>query len=365
MANLSDLVEPQTKEALEEDMITLAEAEGLPTTAWGSSSVVRVLFSVFATLLARAWYSIAQVANGLLLATSSGAWLTLLAKSAYQEDRLAAVFTVGTFQLTDAGGGPHVVAAGAVTVAVGDLQYTNTTGGTIPASGSLDLEFRATEAGADYNVPNDSTVTLVTSLPTVTATNPAVGSTGTWITTLGADVESDAALRTRCSAKWPTLATGSPPAAYLYWALSTTGVTRAKLDDGNPDGPGTTRVYIDSAAAVATLQATLDANVPTGSVSTAVAASTSAVTVAGVVTYDPTLATLAEVQAEVTANLTDLAGEIDIGGTVVKSEVIQRVMDATGVTDFTVASSWAGSPNIALASDAIVQFTNSLTYVSA
>lgn len=363
MANLSDLVEPETKEALEEDMLALAEAEDLPTTAWGSSSVIRILFSVFATLLARAWYSIAQVANGVLLQYSTGAWLTLLARSAYGEERTAAVFTVGTFKLTDAGGGPHVVAAGAVTVAVGDLQYTNTTGGTIPLSGSLDLEFRATAAAAAYNVPNNSTVTLVTSLPTVTVTNPPVGVTGTWITTLGADVEGDEQLRTRCSAKWATLATGSPPAAYLYWALSVSGVTRAKLDDGNPDGPGTNRVYIDNSGAVATLQASLDAKVPSGTVSTATAASTTAVTIPGVVTVDATLATVAEATAEVVENLTDLAGEIDIGGTVVKSEVIQRIMDAAGVVDFEMGSGWTGSPNITLASDAIPQFTLSLTYV--
>lgn len=364
MANLSDLVQPQTKEGLEEDALLLAESEGLPTTAWGPSSVVRVLFSIFATLLARAWFSIAQVANGVLLPFSTGAWLTLLARSAYGEDRLAAVFAVGTFKLTDGGGGPHVIAVGAVTVSFGDLTYTNTTGGTLTASGTLDLEFTAGAAAAAYNIPNSSALTLVTSLPTVTVTNPAVGSTGTWITTLGADVESDDALITRCAAKWATLSTGSPPAAYAYWALSTTGVTRYALDDGNPDGPGTTRVYIDNASAESALQATLDAKVPTGSASTAVAATTSAITIPGVVTYDPTVTTLAQVQVDVAANLVELAGEIAIGGSVVRSEVIQRVMDAAGVTDFEMGSAWAGAPNIALASDAIPQFTLSFTYVA-
>lgn len=364
MANLEDLVVPETKESIESTALALAEAQGLPVTSWGASSFFRLLFSIFATLLSTVWFSIAQTSRGVLLSLSQGAWLTLLARSQYQEERLAATFTVGTFKLTDNGGGPHgPFAAGAVTIAVGELQYVNTAGGTVPASGSLDLEFRATTADAAHNVPNDSTVTLVTSLPTVVVTNPAVGSTGTWITTLGTDVEADEALRARCSSKWGTLSTGSPPSAYLYWALSVAGVTRAKLDDGNPDGPGTTRVYVDNASAVATLQASLDALVPTGSASTAMATTTQAVTIPGVVTVERTVATVAQATADVVANLTALAAEIDIGGIVVQSEVIQRIMDADGVIDFELGSGWAGSPNIQLTASAIVQFTLSLTYV--
>ncbi len=363
MASLDDVIVPETKENIEAQTLALAESEGLPVTAWGASSFFRLLFSIFATLLAAVWYSIAQTANGVLLAYSRSSWLTLLARN-YGEERLAATFTVGTFKLTDAGGGPHgPLAVGAVTIAVGELLYTNTGTGTVPASGSLDLEFIATTADAAHNVPNNSDVTLVTSLPTVTVTNPAVGATGTWITTLGTDVEADEALRTRLSAKWATLSTGSPPAAYRYWALSTAGVTRAKLDDANPDGPGTTRVYIDNASAVATLQATLDALVPTGSVSTAMATTTQAVDIPGVVTVDRSVATVAEATADVVANLTALAAEIDIGGIVVESEVIQRIMDADGVTDFAMGSGWTGSPNVQLTASAIVQFTTSLTYV--
>ena len=361
---LSDLVVPQTKEQIEAEALALAEAQDLPVTAWGASGFWRILFSIFATLLATAWRAIAQTANGLLLAYSSGAWLTQLARN-YGEERLAATFAVGVFKLTDAGGGPHIIAEGTVTVAVGDLLYTNTGSGTLPASGSVDALFRATVAGAGHNVPNNSEVTLVTSLPTVTVTNPAYGTTGTWLTTPGTDVEQDAALKARLSAKWGTLSTGSPPSAYLYWALSTSGVTRAKLDDGNPDGPGTTRVYIDNAAAVATLQATLDSKVPSGSVSTAMATTTQAVALPGIVTVDTTVASVAEATAEVLANLTALAGEIDIGGSVVKSEVIQRIMDATGVVDFEMGSGWTGSPNVALPASAIPQFTLSLTYVEA
>ena len=87
MANLDDLVVPQTKEEIEETMLGLAEAEGLPVTSWGASSFFRLLFSIFATLLSQVWFSIAQTSRGVLLSLSQGAWLTLLARSQFDEER--------------------------------------------------------------------------------------------------------------------------------------------------------------------------------------------------------------------------------------------------------------------------------------
>lgn len=363
MAELEDLLVPNTKEQIEQDTLALAEAQDLPVTAWGASSFFRVLFSVFATLLATVWFAIAQTANGLLLAHSRGGWLTLLARN-YGEERLPPTFTFGAFLLTDGGAGPHgPIAAGALTVAVGDLQYTNQDEITIPASGSISAAFRALATGAKYNVPNNSECTLVTSVPTVTVTNPAVGTTGTWLTTPGTDVESDAALKRRLSAKWATLSTGSPAAAYLYWALSTSGVTRAKVDDGNPDGPGTLRVYVDNATSVAALQATLAAKAPSGTVATATAATAEAITVSGVLTVAGAQTTEGAAISAAAANLATLASEIDIGGQVIKAEVTQRLMDVAGAFDFQFGSDWAGSPNIQLAADKYPQFTLAITVV--
>lgn len=367
MAEYSELIEPATADDVEETTLDLAAANDLPVSSWSAFSFARPFIRMLSEVAGDLWFAIAQMARGGVLGFSSGAWLTLFARSQYDEERVASVFTVGTFVLTDNGGGPHTITLGTVITNEAGLRFVVTAlpdGATLALSGSLDVTVSGEVAASDYNIPNGSTLSLVTSYPTVTATNPAISGSDTWITTQGADVETDDTLTARLPLKWATLATGTPPAAYEYWALSTAGVTRATVDDLNPDGPGTVRVYVDSAAAVATLQATIDAKVPTGTSTTAVAATTASVTVPGVVTVDATVGETA-CAAEISTNLTDLAGEIAIGGIVRQSEVIQRIMDATGAIDFAMGGAWTGSPNVQLATGQIPQFTLSLTYVVA
>lgn len=363
MAELSDLVQPETQEEIEESLLGLAEENELPTTSWGPGSWILTVFKIFAAVLADAWYAVAQIANGGSLELATGRWLDRWAAN-YDDARKDPVFAIGTMRLVDAGGGPHVIAAGALVVSTSaGLQFRNITGGTLTLNGTLDLSFRAVAAGGQYNISNNTPLTLVTSLSGVSASNPAVGTTGTWISTLGADQESDDLLRARLKTKFPTLATGSPAAAYENKAKAIAGVSRVKVDDGNPDGPGTVRVYVDASSSVATLQASLDAWRPVGTKATAVAATTQSVTIPGTVTV--ARASRATSEAEVTANLTELAGRIPIGGKVYKAQVIEAVMSALPDDDnksnFELGSSF--SADVTLAASAIPQFTNSLVFV--
>lgn len=351
MAELSDLIVPETAEDIEETLLGLAEGAGLPVTAWQPGSTPRALVAMFAEVLADAWFGTSQIANGVVLERSAGAWQDLLAAN-YDEARLAATFAAGTVTLTDNGGGPHTITAGAFVVATpGGLRYRATSGGTLTLNGTLDITVQAEAAGASYNVATGTITEVVTAAPTVTVTNPVLGTSGTWLSTIGTDAELVPALRTRLQAKWGTLSTGSPISAYVFWALSTAGVSRVAVNDANPAGPGTVYVYIDSASAVATLQATLNALVPAGSAASVLAASTLSIPVPGTIyveraKYDAAVASLPGVFAT-------LSTEIDIGGEVVKSEVIQRVMDIDGVTDFQMSGAWTGTPNIALSATQI------------
>lgn len=372
MATLADLVAPPTKAEVEQTILDLLEGAGFTPTAWQPGSFPLTIVSVFAELFADAFYAIAQIANGGVFGLSVGRWVDLWLESQYDEERLDPVFTIGQMQLADTGNtGPHVISALSLVVTTSSgLQFRNITGGTLLLGGTLDLTWRATVAGAAYNIPNNTTLSFVTSLPGVTVTNPSVGSTGTWITTLGADVEADAAAKTRGSSKWGTVSTGSPPSAYRYWALSQTGVTRVRVDDGNPDGPGSVRVYIDNAGAVAALQAILqpasnDGKVPTGTLLTVMAATTQAVTIQGTVTVDASARSAAE--SAILANLTALALRIPIGGKVIRAQVMEEIMSALpdddNVSNFVFGSST--SADVQLAASAIPQFTLTLTYVEA
>lgn len=361
MADLEDLIVPEDADTVEATIYAAAEANDLPTTQWQAFSWARTLIHIFALVMADVWFGVAQIANGVILGLSRGRWLTLFASSQYDEERLAAVATVGQVTLTSASVG-HTIAVGDVTVKTATgKRFRNTTGGTLTAGGTLDLEVQAYEAGASSNVSVGTITIMETSLSTVTVNNPEVGTTGTWITTWGANAETDAELTTRLPLKWATLSTGSPPDAYKSWALAIPGVTRAKLNDAAPDGPGTTRLYIDNAGLVATVQADIDTRVPAGSSCTVSAATTESVPVTGVVSVRRAYRDAAE--AAINDALTEYELEVEIGGIVRKAEVIERVMAPTGVVDYAIGSEWTGSPNITLGTTAIPVFAVSLTYV--
>lgn len=366
MALLSDLVVPATKDEIRQRILDICEAAGLPVTAWQPGSFPLTVVEFCAEVFADLFLAVAQIANGAILELCSGGWLILRGRSQYQEDPKPSTFTVGTVRLDDHGGGPHTITIGAVLVATpGGLRYRNTSGGTLPLNGSLDVTFSAEATGAKYNVSVGEISVLVTSLPTVSVSNPSIGTSGTWVTTLGTDAESGEAFKQRLSAKWGTLSTGSPISAYEFKALSLLGVTRCRVDDGNPDGPGTTRVYIDSAAAVSALQAILDAFVPASSKSTAMAATSQTVTIPGTI-YVAT-ASRAAAETAVSANLTELALRIQIGGIVRKADVYEAITSALpddNKSDFVLGSTWAGAPdNIQLLASAIPSFVDALEWV--
>jgi hypothetical protein len=361
VTDYSELIEPSSADEIEEAGLALAQTNNLPITSWGEGGTWRTLLEIVSDALASVWFNVAQIARGGVLEFSSGSWLDRLLQSQYGEDRVSEITTYGKILYTDHGAGPHTIATGAFVATVGGLKFVTLAGGTLPLNGSLSLDVRAVGPGAKYNVPSGTISQLVTSYPSVTVDNPAIGTTGTWITVQGADAESDAAAKIRAAAKWATLSTGSPPSAYLFWALSQAGVTRAAVDDGNPDGPNTVRVYIDNAGMVATLQAFLATKIPSGTRTTASAATPQAVTIPGVVTVRRDQRTAA--QAAVEANLTTLQGVIDIGGVVREAEITEQIMLPPGVVDFVMGSGWAGAPNIQLGPSSIVVFTVALTYV--
>lgn len=361
MTDYSDRIEPESADTLEETALSLAQGKGLPVTSWQTGGTYRTLVEFVAATLADASVARAAIARGYVMSLSSGDWIDRVLESQYADVRVPAAATIGTFVATDNGGGPHTLTAGSIIKTAGDLQYRVLVNTALPLSSAVDVSVQAVALGSAYNIPNNTALTSVSSYPTVVWTNPEIGATGTWIVSLGADLETDAAAAARAPLKWATLATGSPASAYKYWALSTTGVTRATVDDGNPDGPNTVRVYVDNAGSVVALQATIDAKAPTGTRVTAMPAAVQAVVVPAVVTVDRSKSAAA--QADASAALVTLAAEIDIGGIVREAEIIERVMSCDGVIDFVMGSSWAGAPNIQLGADSIVQFTDAMEFI--
>jgi uncharacterized phage protein gp47/JayE len=127
-------------------------------------------------------------------------------------------------------------------------EYRNTTGGTLSAGGTLELQWEATIAGADHNTGDGTVTRLLTPLAGVTVAN----SVGTpWYTTTGADQETDAGLKERNRTKWATQSLEMVADGYRNYALSVAGIVKISIDDNNPRGENTIDVYVAAAAELA------------------------------------------------------------------------------------------------------------------
>lgn len=178
-ATLAELLDPQTAEEVVAKLLAVMQAYGFPTTSWQPGGVDRTRMMATATALQdiSANYIPTIAAGGLLdyaEQLSAPDWIRLLAEQMFNLPYNEASRTVGNMTLT-AGSAGYTITAGQVTVifpASGN-RYINSTGGVLAPSGTLELEFTAEFAGAEYNDPSSGTISLVTALPGVTVTNPA------------------------------------------------------------------------------------------------------------------------------------------------------------------------------------------------
>lgn len=132
-----------------------------------------------------------------------------------------------------------VIPAGAVLTRSDGFTFATTADATVGGGGSATCAIRAVKAGAAGNMPAGYPLSL--------ASNPIPGvlSDGAASTDLtgGAEVETDADLRTRMLKAYAAVPQGGASADYVEWALQVPGVTRA-WSSPNGMGPGTVVVYV-------------------------------------------------------------------------------------------------------------------------
>ena len=190
----------------------------LPLSNWRTGGPYKTILALQGVIGEKVYALASAFVQSGYLHTATGGWLTLLARGAFGEERMPATFARDSVTVTVAPG------AGPYTFGVGDLQVSTPSGlkysainpapVTIAGGASAAIPVQAEAAGAIYNVSPGA----ITQLDSPTLLGVTVVSTGT--TAAGADEEGDDKLRARCLAKWATLGTGSPDAAYQYWALS-------------------------------------------------------------------------------------------------------------------------------------------------
>ncbi len=259
MLTLDQLTTPITEDEALETSLTILSQLGFQATSWQSGGIQRTLLSLFCKTWAQLSTIINAIANGGFASTSSGAWLTLVAKYVFNLTRQEAQSTIGQILLTNSGGGTNTFAAGDIIVAdqpngtASANTYTCTAGGTLGPHSSLSVEFKANVAGAAGNIAPGTTLYLWTPISNVAATNPAlVPTSNTWVTTPGADAESDQRLALRCTGAWPMRTYSNTNGAYIGWALTALpALTRAQM----VFAPGNFTVQLVGATALGAIDA--------------------------------------------------------------------------------------------------------------
>lgn len=246
---LEQLLAPPTSDDALATLLQRLAGQGFPVTTWQSGDPARTLLQLFADGFADFGTLMVAIASGGFAALATGDWLTLVAKQVYGLDREDATFTQGTCVLTCTATAPgYTIQAGQlVGISAGGLRFANTTGGNLAAGGTLNVTFQGESPGSDYNVSINSITVLGTPLPGVTINNPDAGS-GTWITQVGTDEESDASLQGRCAARWPSLATVSTIDVFDLWAKAASNQVTRTLAQTDATVPGQVDLFLAGAS---------------------------------------------------------------------------------------------------------------------
>lgn len=247
---VQQIITPVTEEQALTTCLSILDSLGFSASSWQSGSRRRTVVQMFAKLYAQSTVTIADIASGGYNALAKGPWLTLFSDSHYDNQRIDAVRTQGTLLLISAANtpGPQSIAAKQLVFAdnIHGYTYRNLNAFTLNVNASHSITIEADVAQAAGDVAVNTITEMKTPIVGCTVNNPAIGSTGTWITLNGADQESDLALSERNRTKWGTLGI-APGIAYAYYArLGHASVRRVYVDDSNPRGPGTIDVYVAS-----------------------------------------------------------------------------------------------------------------------
>lgn len=365
----SDLISADTQAQALAALLAILEMEGFPTTSWQEGSVPRTLTEGEAAAYADLCTLVASIARGGYVATAEGDWLTYLVGDFYALARQGAVATRGLFRLTDAGGGPHTIAANDLIVtSEAGLRYRNLTGGTLAEDGTLDLSFEAEATGAAYNLPDGATLTLTTSLPTVTVAT--AGGVGSWITTQGSNGESDDSLRLRARARWPGT-TYMLSTATTYDAAARTAsaeVTKVKVFPNDPEA-GQVKIVLAgssgdvSGTAITDVETYIEDRLPLCVTATVVSAAEKTITVTAQLQCEAAYVGTVAAQAETA--LAALQAALPIGGQgegyVFRASILEALMGPTGMINVVLSAPLA---DVTLTSTQVAVFSVALTAVA-
>lgn len=233
---IAELMDQATFAEAFADLLGLADAEDLETTAWQEGSPSRGVLGVDAQEWIITHGILLEAVKGGLLDYAEGSWLTLLAAQVYTVDRGPAAPASGNLTLTNASGNTYTLNTGDVVAENSVTQKTYRSA--IPVGAPIVLGPGATvlvpivaeESGSASTSGAGSITTLISTFAGVTCTNAAA--------LVGTDEQSDEALKASCRLACALAAiepggTGThlgPESAYRYVATHTPRPTGVLCD---------------------------------------------------------------------------------------------------------------------------------------
>jgi hypothetical protein len=218
------------------DLIARLEAAGFTPTSWSDSDYKKAIVWLTADIREGDEQVRQQLFKSGLIDDAESPWLDMFAAGFFQVIRRAATTTTVRLRLTDLTNTPRAATSLPLTAVWNPTDPDNAlyfqcpAGVIVPQNGFVDVDFKAERAGAKYNVPPGSITSLVTPIPGVGVSSPAIPGTASIVVVSGADEESADNLREACKNRWALLRRG--------WSART---IKALLRDFIPEA---TRVYV-------------------------------------------------------------------------------------------------------------------------
>lgn len=257
--SLTDLQTPVTADSIRDAVLEVLTELSFPVEAWQEEGIARTLIEAFSAMLATQSETIAALAKMPYLDSASDDYLTNLAASHYDVSRGDAVAATLPVSLANGGLVTYSPGVGEIVLRASNGQtYSSSEASVVTAGATTIVQFTADTAGALANVPGQQ-LEFATPLAGVVATFDGI------FAGVGADAESDAALRARCPIKWAALRIERADDGIRSLAREAApAVLSVGVDSDAPRGPGTVDVYLagENATAgisdVAAVQAALD-----------------------------------------------------------------------------------------------------------
>lgn len=259
MFTYEDLIRGITFDEATAEVKTLATNGGIDTSNWVVGSLPYhnliqhgFLYSVMSEKAA----TILKLLNN---STSSGSALTMLADSYYDNQRYSSQTAIGNVIISGSALAnlPKTFTPNTFKITDGEVIFQNRNTFTISnATPYVTESFIAAKAGADYNIPSNSTLVTTTTNLGFTITNPPTvgGISGSWLTTFGVNEETDRQLQIRNQLKYSTLQFGDiteDRVKYICLSASLSN-TYVSIDDSQWRGQATVNVYVSSDTTTAT-----------------------------------------------------------------------------------------------------------------